>query len=75
MTGYCTVLMALILVLVATALVTVFTITMNERTEEFGILASLGVSSRRLGGIVLTEGSIIGLAEDFWEQGLPPPVF
>lgn len=62
MTGYCTVLMALILVLVTTALVTVFTITMNERTEEFGILASLGVSSRRLGGIVLTEGSIIGLA-------------
>lgn len=54
--------MALILVLVAMALVTVFTITMNERTEEFGILASLGVSSRRLGGIVLTEGSIIGLA-------------
>lgn len=56
MTGYCTVLMALILVLVATALVTVFTITMNERTEEFGILASLGVSSRRLGGIVPYRG-------------------
>lgn len=62
MTNYCIVLMALMFLLVVMALLSVFTITINERTEEFGILASLGVASGRLGGIVLTEGALIGLS-------------
>ena len=34
----------------------------DERTKEFGILASLGADSSKLSGIVLTEGFMIGLA-------------
>ena len=61
MSSYSTVLLVVMLILVVAALMSVFTITINERTEEFGILASLGVSSGKLGGIVLTEGAVIGL--------------
>lgn len=61
MSIYSTVLLVVMLILVVAALMSVFTITINERTEEFGILASLGVSSGKLGGIVLTEGAVIGL--------------
>ena len=61
MGNYSTVLLIVMLVLVIAALMSVFTITINERTEEFGILASLGVSSGKLGSIVLTEGAVIGL--------------
>ena len=66
MTGYSSVLMVLMLVLVITALLSVFTITINERTSEFGVLASLGVSSPKLAGIVLTEGTIIGFLGGFF---------
>ena len=46
---------------VVTTLLCIFTITINERTKEFGILASLGADSGKLSGIVLTEGALIGL--------------
>jgi putative ABC transport system permease protein len=61
MGNYSTLLVALISILVVTALLCIFTITINERTKEFGILASLGADSRKLSGIVLTEGALIGL--------------
>lgn len=62
MGSYTRILMGLISVLVVAALLCIFTITINERTKEFGILASLGADSRKLSGIVLTEGFMIGLA-------------
>ncbi|MBR4878840.1 MAG: FtsX-like permease family protein [Clostridia bacterium] len=62
MKGYTSVLITVLLILVIVALICVFTITINERTKEFGILASLGASSSKLSGIVITEGLIIGLA-------------
>ncbi|MDU6877531.1 ABC transporter permease [Clostridium tepidum] len=60
MSGYSTTIMVLMLIMVITALISIFTITINERTSEFGILASLGISSGKLSGIVLTEGTVIG---------------
>jgi len=62
MGSYTRILMGLISVLVVAALLCIFTITINERTKEFGILASLGADSNKLSGIVLTEGFMIGLA-------------
>ena len=62
MDNYSSILMVLISVLVIAALVCIFTITINERTKEFGILASLGAGSKKLAGIVLSEGVLIGLA-------------
>ncbi len=62
MGSYTRILIGLISVLVVAALLCVFTITINERTKEFGILASLGADSSKLSGIVLSEGFIIGLA-------------
>lgn len=61
MDGYSTILITLISILVIAALLCIFTITINERTKEFGILASLGAGSNQLAGIVLTEGVLIGL--------------
>ncbi len=61
MTGYSTVLITLISILVIAALLCIFTITINERTREFGVLSSLGASSGQLSGIVLSEGIFIGL--------------
>lgn len=65
MDGYTRVLMGVLLVLVVVALASVFTITINERTVEFGILSSLGVGAGRLSGIVLAEGLVIGLVGGF----------
>lgn len=62
MTGYSTVLIGLIFILVVVALFSIFTITINERTREFGIYSALGTPARKLSGIVLTEGLLIGLA-------------
>ena len=62
MTGYSTVLMVMIALLVVVALVCIFTITINERAREFGILASLGIHGKTLSGIVLSEGLLIGSA-------------
>ncbi len=62
MGNYSTILMILISILVIAALVCIFTITINERTKEFGILASLGAGSGKLAGLVLSEGFMIGLA-------------
>ena len=62
MDGYSTILITLISILVIAALLCIFTITINERTKEFGILASLGAGSNQLAAIVLTEGVLIGLA-------------
>lgn len=62
MTGYSTVLFAMIALLVVIALICIFTITINERAREFGILASLGIYGKTLSGIVLSEGLLIGAA-------------
>ena len=61
MKGYTSVLITLLLILVIIALLCVFTITINERTKEFGILSSLGASSGKLSQIVIGEGFLIGL--------------
>lgn len=61
MGNYSSILIALISLLVIAALLCIFTITINERTKEFGMLASLGADSNKLVGIVLTEGTLIGL--------------
>ena len=61
MDNYSSILMVLISVLVIAALLCIFTITINERTREFGILATLGAGSNKLSGIVLSEGVLIGL--------------
>lgn len=61
MSSYTYVLTILVSILVIAALICIFTITINERTKEFGILASLGASSGKLCAIVLTEGVLIGL--------------
>jgi len=61
MDNYSSILMILISILVIAALVCIFTITINERTKEFGILASLGANSNKLAALVLSEGSMIGL--------------
>ena len=60
MTGYSTVLLVMIGLLVVAALVCIFTITINERAREFGILAALGIHGKTLSGIVLSEGLLIG---------------
>ena len=70
MSGYTSVLIWLMVILVTAALASVFTITMNERTKEFGILSCLGVSSEKLSGIVLTEGAVIGLTGGLLGAGL-----
>ena len=70
MSGYTNVLIWLMVILVTAALASVFTITMNERTKEFGILSCLGVSSEKLSGIVLTEGAVIGLTGGLLGAGL-----
>lgn len=62
MDNYSRILMILISVLVIAALVCIFTITINERTKEFGILASLGANNKKLAALVLSEGTMIGLA-------------
>ena len=62
MDNYSTILTVLISVLVIAALLCIFTITINERTKEFGILASLGAGSGKLAALVLSEGCMIGLA-------------
>ena len=65
MGSYSAILVALIAVLVVVALLCIFTITINERTKEFGILACLGADSGKLAGMVLTEGVLIGLLGGF----------
>ena len=59
--NYSVILMIMISILVIAALLCIFTITINERTKEFGILASLGATSGKLAGLVLSEGCMIGL--------------
>ncbi len=59
--NYSTILITMISILVIAALVCIFTITINERTKEFGILASLGATSSKLAALVLSEGCMIGL--------------
>lgn len=65
MGSYSAILVALIAVLVVVALLCIFTITINERTKEFGILACLGADSGKLAGMVLTEGVLIGVLGGF----------
>lgn len=61
MDNYSSILIVMISILVIAALLCIFTITINERTKEFGILAALGANSGKLAGIVLSEGTLIGL--------------
>jgi putative ABC transport system permease protein len=57
--GYISILSFLIWILVISILMIVFTITVNERKKEFGILRVLGATRKKLVSIVLTEAIII----------------
>lgn len=62
MNGYSRALMIILLLVVVLALTSIFTLTINERTQEFGLLASLGVRRRRLGAVICLEACLLGLA-------------
>ena len=48
-------------VLVVVVLAILFSVTLNERKREFGILRALGATRGRLGAIILTEAALISL--------------
>jgi putative ABC transport system permease protein len=56
------ILAAILWVLAIGVLVTVFSIALNERKREFGILRALGATRRKLVQIILCESALISLA-------------
>lgn len=62
LSAYSTFLTAVLFLLVILALVCIFTITINERRHEFGILAAVGATGSQLAAMILTEAALIGAA-------------
>lgn len=67
---YVTLLFVVILILVIFALFIIFTITVNERTGEFGLLTSLGVSNGIMTRVILGEAALIGSTGGLLGAGL-----
>jgi putative ABC transport system permease protein len=59
--GVLTVLPAVLWLVSAFVLSIVFTIALNERKREFGVLRALGATRRKLAGILLTESVLTGV--------------
>ena len=60
--SFTTVLNDIVLFLAVLAIVCIFTITIVQRKNEFGVLITLGASKGKLMGILLTEGLSVSLA-------------
>lgn len=60
-TYYSGILIALLFIATAMALISIFTITINERKREFGILYTLGASSKQVFSMVIIEAMIISI--------------
>ena len=57
--AYSKLLIGLLLIMTIMALVTIFTITINERKYEFGILCSIGATRGQMVGIIVLEALLI----------------
>ena len=51
-----------VMILVATGVASVLIVSVLQRSREIGILKSMGVSTRRLQGIFIVLGSLVGLS-------------
>ncbi|MDR3270502.1 MAG: FtsX-like permease family protein [Peptococcaceae bacterium] len=58
-TGILTVLLAAIWIVALFMLAMIFTLTLNERQREFGLLRAVGATRRKLAAIVLTESALL----------------
>ena len=62
MSSYLTFLSAISVVLVILSLMCIFTITVNERRREFGIMTAIGASKAQLSSVIAAEAFVIGAA-------------
>lgn len=60
-TSYSVILIILLFIATAMALFSIFTITINERKREFGILYTLGANGRQMFSMVIIEALIISI--------------
>ena len=60
-TGFSNILNILLFITAVLALICIFTITINERRHEFGVLISLGAKSSQIVEMVILEAVFIGL--------------
>ena len=64
-TSYSIILIILLFIATAMALFSIFTITINERKREFGILYTLGANARQMFSMVIIEALIISIIGGF----------
>ena len=62
MSSYLTFLSAISFVLVILSLMCIFTITVNERRREFGIMTAIGASKAQISSVIAAEAFVIGAA-------------
>ncbi len=62
LSNYSAFLITVLSLLVILALACIFTITINERRHEFGVLATVGATGSQLAVMILTEAAVIGAA-------------
>ena len=60
-TAYSGVLILILFIATAMALISIFTITINERKREFGILYTIGANGRQIFSIIISEALIISV--------------
>ncbi|MBU3145169.1 ABC transporter permease [Clostridium sp. CF012] len=60
-TSYSGVLIVILFIATAMALISIFTITINERKREFGILYTLGANGRQIFSMIIIEAMIISV--------------
>ncbi len=60
-TAYSSILIVLLFIATAMALISIFTITINERKREFGILYTLGANGRQIFSMIIIEALIISI--------------
>ncbi|MBW9158196.1 ABC transporter permease [Clostridium tagluense] len=60
-TSYSSVLIVILFIATAMALISIFTITINERKREFGILYTLGANGRQIFSMIIIEALIISI--------------